>query len=370
MWTATASQRFRQSILVFGPPPPTMVGTKVTHRNSHIIDNTICKVVGTHKEVRPMLGFAQDIGDTVSILGFAHIIGIMVFVTLRARSRHHRKHHKGVSLCLRFLKVVTAVVPATLQGPFFRSKASNIIFSTYELFATTILGMARLMEPGFGISRTVDAIKLKGRITNHGIDLITNNKGRRILVKHLYTVTGIHLKRRYLSQVTNTDQTRRTFGLCSIASLICSCSIGTRLDGPARPRRQGGRSKRSSLKNGLSFQIDHGIRFGTGSVRHVVELLFVIFGQITCLVNTDTANTQVLRITESLVQSIGNDSIRNEVLRHRPHLGDRIMLLPIGSIMAKAFYSTAHIGSRSVPFHRPNRTNQVIRRGLFLLHSK
>ena len=369
MRTSTASQCSRQSILVFGSTPPTVVGTKVTHRNSHVINHTICKVVGSHKEVCTMLGFAQNIGDTVGILGFAHIVVIVVFVTFRARGSHHRKHHKSVSLGLRFLKMVTAVVPTALQGTFLRSKARNIIFSIHKLTGT-ILGMARLMEPGFRITRTIDAIEFKGGITNHGINLVTNNKGRRILVEYLNTVAGIHLKPRRMGQITNTYSTRRAFGLCRITSLICGCSISTSLDRPARSSRQTGGSKRSSLEHGISFQIDYRIRFGASSIRHIVELHFGIFGQVTSLVNTDTTDTQVLRVTESLVQSIRNDSVRNKVLRHRSHLGNRIMLFLIRSVLAKAFYGTPHIGSRSIPFHRPDGTNQVIRRGLFLLHSK
>ena len=237
MGTTTSSQSRRQGILVFRAAPPTVVSAKVTHRHHHVIDNAVSKIIGSHKEVGTMLCFAQNVRNTVGILRFTHVIGIMVFVTVRIGSRHHRKHHKGISLSLGFLKVVTAVVPTALQGSFFRSKTSNSPCPLYKR-TCTILGMAGFMEPGFRITRTVNTVELQGRITDHGVNFIANDKCRRILVKYFNTVTSIGFKARGLGQITDTNLTGRAFGTCRIAFLISRCSIGTGLNYPARARRQ------------------------------------------------------------------------------------------------------------------------------------
>ena len=58
MGPAAAGQGRRESVLVFGSAPPTVVCTEVAHRNNHVVDNAVCKDVGAHKEVGSVLRFA------------------------------------------------------------------------------------------------------------------------------------------------------------------------------------------------------------------------------------------------------------------------------------------------------------------------
>ena len=84
MRTSATGQCRGQRILVFGTSPPSVVGAKVSYGDGHIVDDAICKTVGAQKEVGTVLGFAQNVGNTVGIDGFAHVVGVVVLVAFRA----------------------------------------------------------------------------------------------------------------------------------------------------------------------------------------------------------------------------------------------------------------------------------------------
>ena len=228
--------------------------------------------------------------------------------------------------------------------------------------------MARLVEPGFRISGAVDAVELERRVADHGIDLVADDEGRGILVQHLDAVTLVCLEIGCLAQLADADLAGGADGLGRVAPLVVRCGVCAGLDVPAGTGYFPGIGEGSASKDFVSVQVHHGVFFCTGAVGHIVELFFRVFGQVARLVDTDTADAQVLRVTEGLVQGIGNDAVRDKVLGLRPNGRDCVVLLCVWRVLAETFYGTAVIGGGRIPLHWPNRANQVIRCRLFLVY--
>ena len=229
--------------------------------------------------------------------------------------------------------------------------------------------MARLVEPGFRVAGTVDAVELEGRVADHRVDLVTNNKCSGILVEHLYAVAGVQLEARCLGQVADTYLARGALGAGGIASLVVCRGVGARLDIPARTGRLAGVGESSSCKDFVTIQVNDREVLATGPGRNIVELLFRVFGQVSRLVDTDTAYAQVLGVTICLVQRVGDNPVRHKVLGHRTNFRYGIVLLAVGRVLAETFNGTAIVGSGSIPLHGPNRSNQIIRCRLLLVNS-
>ena len=230
MGAATTDNARRQGILVFGPTPPAVVSTKVTHRNRHIVNNAVCKVISPQEEIGSVLGLAQDVGNTIGIHRLAVVVSIIVVVPIGVRTGHDGKHHKGISLSLGFFQVVTAVVPAALQGTLFSNKTGHTISTRHEL-ATAVLGVARGMEPGFRIAGAVDTVKLDGGIAHHGIHTVTNDEGRRIFLANKNS-QALVLRKRKSGKTTHADKARRPCSRHLVTFLVCRSRIGTRRDFP------------------------------------------------------------------------------------------------------------------------------------------
>ena len=99
-------------------------------------------------------------------------------------------------------------------------------------------------------------------------------------------------------------------------------------------------------------------------------MLFWIVRQITSLVNTNSANAQILGVTEGLVQRIGNNTIGDKILGHGAHWRHRIVFLGIRRVLAETFDSSAVVRGGRIPFHGPNRADKVVGCRLFLLNSQ
>ena len=344
-----------------------MVGTKVSHRHGHVVHNAVGKAESVHKEVSPVLRLAEDIGNTVGIDRFAVVVGVVVFVTVRVGCRHHRKHHKGVSLSLGFLQVVAAVVPTALQGSRLRGKARNIHAALYK-GTTAILGMASRVEPGFRLTRTVDSVKLDGGVANHGVDAVADDKGGRIFLANLNAEPFV-LGQRQSSQVANANKARRASGGGLVAFLVCGSSIGSSSDFPAGFGIKSAILQGSIFGNRRAIQVHHRESLATSSRRNVVELLLGILGQVARLVHADTANAEVAGIQERLVQGVGNKAIGDKILGLGANRGDRIAFCLIGDELAEALYGSAVVDRCSVPRQGPHGANQIIGSRLFLFHS-
>ena len=263
--------------------------------------------------------------------------------------------------------MVAAVVPAALQGSLFWSEACDGADTLYEL-AAAVFGVARLVEPGFRIAGTVDTIELEGRIADHRVDLVANNKGSGILAQHLDAVALVHVESGRLAQLTDTNLALGTYSLGRVAPLVVRRSVSSCLDVPTGPGGLAGVGKGSASKDFVPFQIDNGEFFATVACGYIIELLFRVFGQVARLVYTDTADTEVLCVTESLVQRVGNDSVWNKVLGHGSDGGHGIVLAGVRSILAETLDGTAVVCGGRIPLHGPYRTNQVIGCRLFLVN--
>ena len=169
-----------------------MVTTEVTYGKGHVIDDSVCALVGSQYKVGAVLCFAEHVGDTVGIDRFPLVVSINVIVGVGVRCRHHGCHHEGVHLGLGFLQVVTAVVVAAFKrsGKGFIKRPTDIV-CTFGNRSATILGMACRVEPGFSITATVDTIELERRILHHGIHAFANDEGARNIVSHLDAQAGI-----------------------------------------------------------------------------------------------------------------------------------------------------------------------------------
>ena len=145
-----------QVILGFRASPPAMIATKVSDGNRHVINDSVGKFVSPQEKVCTVRGFAQYVGNSVGLYKFSVIVGVVVYVLSGVGGRHHSQSHKGKSLCLGFLQVVSGIVPAALQCTFFRCKFRGGIGNDVYHFACTVFGVARSVEPRLGITATLD----------------------------------------------------------------------------------------------------------------------------------------------------------------------------------------------------------------------
>ena len=341
----------RQFVLVLGPAPPAVVRAKITHREGHIVNDPTRTLVGTQDKVRPVLRFAEHIGNTVGIHRLALVVGIEVIVRIRIGCRHHGRHHERVHLRLRFLQVVAAVVVTTFKGS---RKGLVKRIDTGIRRSAAIQRMACRVEPRFAIAATVDAVELECRGAHHGIDLVTDDKGARNIVAHLDTQTRVGGKA-HIAQLANLD----TAGLAGNAQGITILLVGSRIRAginlPCRRDRLAtrGESSRRRGRKGIAVDIHH---FEGRRAAHVIELLLGILLEVARLVQADRGHTVVQRIQVGLVQRIGNKLVRG-ICRRGPVLRNRILRIRIGHEMVK---------DRRIPRQGPDRTNQIVRGRLFL----
>ena len=252
--------------------------------------------------------------------------------------------------------MVTAVIVATFQRSRLRhiKESQRTTFGVLHQFARTIQGMASRVEPGIAVTATVNAVELEGGATHHGIHLLAHDKGARDIVPDLDTQTGV--RRDIARNMTDLDNAGLPRDVELVTLLVVSSRIGT---GDNRPVRRSlhtttGERTRHRRAQGITVDINH---FESGRRSHIVELLFGVARQVTGLVDTDRRHAIVDCIEVRLVQRIGNKGIRHirgrgTVLRH--HIvfhGDRRVIM---------------IKDSRIPGEGPHRTNQVIRRGLFL----
>ena len=88
--------------------------------------------------------------------------------------------------------VPTIVPPALQRACHGRIKTAPDFCGFNNFRSTTILEMARGMEPVFAISTTVYSIKFQGSIANHGVHTVANNKRTRNIVPDLNTETLLY----------------------------------------------------------------------------------------------------------------------------------------------------------------------------------
>ena len=81
--------------------------------------------------------------------------------------------------------------------------------------------MARAMEPGLGIATALRTEELERCIAKHGINLIANNKGRRIFLAHLDTEPLVIRQPRHIGQLTGAYKLSRIAYIYRIAIYYC-----------------------------------------------------------------------------------------------------------------------------------------------------
>ena len=234
MRAATTGERSWECILVFWTAPPAVVGAEVSDRDGHVVNDAVRGAVSSQEEVRPVLRFAQDVGDAVCVDCFAMVVSVVVVVAVGVAASDHGKHHECVSLRVGFLQMVAAVVPAALQVAFLEGdRTGHGSTDVVHHRACAILGVARLVEPGFGISAAVDAIELEQGVADHGVDTRADDEGRRKLFFDFDAVAGFQGKvAGQLDDVAYTDCSGGGVGRGLVAALVVCRGVGAGLDFP------------------------------------------------------------------------------------------------------------------------------------------
>ena len=119
----------------------------------------------------------------------------------------------------------------------------------------------------------------------------------------------------------------------------------------------------------MAFKYEATVQHGedkTEYVNLVVELHLGIVGEVAGLVHADTADAEVLGVTEGLVQRIGDEPVRDEVLGDGSDRGDYVMLFFVRHVLAETFYGSAIVSGGRVPFHRPHGPDKIVGGGLLL----
>ena len=307
-----------------------------------------------------MLCLAKNVGNTIGINRLALVVGVIVVVAVRVSAGNHGEYHECVGLRVGFLQVVSAVVPTALEVAFFKGKSCrHVAADIVHHRAGTVLGVGGLeMEPGFGVSGAVDPIELEQGVAHHGIDALADNECRGKLLEYLDAVAGIQGEVPcQFYQLAFTDGSRGGVGRGFVAALVGGRGVGSGLDFPMCRRLVASRCEFSSCGDLFALKVDNGIGFGTVACGNIVEVHFRVIGQVSRLVDTDTADTQVLCVAEGLVQCVGNECVGRKILGNRTYGRNSVVFFPVGNVFAETFYSTAVIGSGSVPLHGPNRAN-------------
>ena len=326
-----------------------MVATHFAHRNRHIVNDSLGEVIRSQEEVCAMLGFAQNIGHTVGLYKFPMIVGVMVNVFSGVRCRHHGEYRKGEGLRLRFLQVVATVVPTALQGPFFWCIAIDIGSSVRHHRACAVFHMARAVEPGLGVTATLDSEELECGILCHCVNVVTHNKRARNFVADLDAQARIggHALRNF----TDKDVAGRSGKF----DLVTQC-VGSRnvCAGDNRPVALGcgfGCSERSGHLGLERLAVNiHDFKF-RGLAPHKVEPAFRIALEVARLVHANRRNLRVDGVKVGLVQGVGHHGARLKVCRRLVDVQDTN---PLGDRGVELFKYLR------VPAQWPGRANQVI----------
>ena len=279
-----------------------MITAEVAHRNRHIVNDALGEFVRFQEKVGTVLGFTQNIGHAVGLYKFTLVVSVVVYVLGGVRGGHHGECCKGEGLRLGFLQVVSCVVPAALQGAFFRCIAFSshglVVFNNNHL-AAAVFGMARSVEPGLGIATALDAEELQGGILCHGVNVVAHNEGARDFVTDFDTqaFVGGYILRDFADK----DIAFRSGDFNFVAHLVVCSGICTSNNCPVALGCRFGCGKRSGNLGAERLAVCiHDFKFRRLAA-HKVELAFRIALEVARLVHADWRNLCVDGVEVGLV---------------------------------------------------------------------
>ena len=207
-----------------------MIAAEASDRNGHVVDDALCKTESSQEKVGTVFRFAEYIGNRVRFDEFGMVVSVVVHIFGGVGGGHHGESHEGVGLCLGFLQVVAAVVPASLQSAFYRSEFCCAGGEFIYHLSGAVFRVARPMKPRIGVAAALDAEEFDRGVLGHGVNIFTYDKGTGKVVAHFDAQTFIGGNG--FRNSSETDCTGLSIKVDLVAHLVIGVGVCSRNNGP------------------------------------------------------------------------------------------------------------------------------------------